>query len=60
MEQVKIFLKYIEYKKDAKKLEKKINMWLNSNPDIQLTQRFAVNNNEGTIITIFYKQSLSI
>jgi len=61
MEQVKTFLKYIEEKSDAEKLESKINKWLQENEKITITQRFMkVMDDDYILVTIFYTKGLTV
>ena len=60
MEKVKMFLDYLEINKDVKKFETKINEWIASIENIQITQRFQTRTEEGVLVTIFYKDGLAL
>ena len=60
MEKVKLFLDYLESDEDVKKFEGKINKWIQKKENIQITQRFQTREDEGTLITIFYKEGLAL
>lgn len=61
MEQVKTFLKCVEEKDDAEKLESRINKWFKENPNIIIKQRFQkVLDEDYVLVTFFYEEAVSL